>query len=201
MKAKKRKTDAQVLQDLAAPGLKLRVASHRLRYVGRVSVLGPAVLHTLIRSGDGKAWRQELIQDMLWMQTTLSPRLDELGNPQAEPEAWEQLWTRWPSQWKMIALSVNKKRWPKPKPQPTKRKKTTMSQPTAAPSVGQSSQPIQAGRRTEGSPTESAQESREQPFPRNARGVAEISGRAYASCITFRARRCVERQSKEGMCL
>ena len=94
------KTNEEVRRELKTPHPEALLMAERLRLAARISRSGPSQLCVLLQGAGGEEWRRDLIKDMEVLKMMLGNTLSELPAPGREPAAWEQLWTRFPGQWK-----------------------------------------------------------------------------------------------------
>jgi len=106
-----RLTDDQVRRKLKVPSVRATLVGRRLLYAARLTKESPSLLLALLQepTGPGREWRDMLVGDMVLMRKVLSPKLDEMPDPQTMPGEWEKWWAQWPVQWKtLVRLTVRK---------------------------------------------------------------------------------------------
>ena len=82
--------------------MEVRVMAARLRYAARASRHGGGWLHALLRSPAAAGWRREVVKAATTMRAALTPRLDDLPDPDVSMQAWERLWLDHPEEWRLL---------------------------------------------------------------------------------------------------
>ena len=95
-------SNAAVRFQCKQPPITRLIAVARLRYYSRVLATGPDYLVALLQSVGGLAWRTLVLTDMASLRTAVSPCLDDLGDPDLHPGAWETFVRSFPRQWTLI---------------------------------------------------------------------------------------------------